>query len=506
MTTITAPLDTPSTWRRVLPALLAVLALVLVLYRETAWSMVQIWARSDTFMHAFLVPPIVAWLIWRDRARVAAQTPRPMPWVLLPIALAAAAWVAGELLFANALSQFAFTAMLVLVVPALAGAAVTRALLFPLLFSFFAVPVGEFLMPVLIASTADFTVNALRLSGIPVYREGQQFMIPTGSWSVVEACSGVRYLIASAMVGTLFAYLNFSTLRRRLAFVAVSLVVPIVANWLRAYMIVMLGHLSGNRLAVGVDHLVYGWVFFGIVMMLMFVIGGRWSDPAAVDARRARLAEVPPFTAPPAVASASWRMAALTAALLALPPAALGTLAASSSAAAPTELSDLVVPGWRVAAPEESFAPVYVQPTTERRTGYERDGRQVSVYIARYRHQDRVRKLAGSQNVLLTSQDDRWLIKRVDLLDQQPPVQQTLVNSLPGLAIDQRRVAWRLFRVDGRWVATEAEARIGVARQRLAGRGDDSAAVILWAADAATLQAFLADARPVLEAALQPSR
>ena len=65
----------------------------------------------------------------------------------------------------------------------------------------FAVPVGEFLLPVFMEWTADFTVLALRLSGIPVYREGLQFVIPSGNWSVVEACSGIRYLIASLMVG-----------------------------------------------------------------------------------------------------------------------------------------------------------------------------------------------------------------------------------------------------------------------------------------------------------------
>ena len=95
---------------------------------------------------------------------------------------------------------------------------------------------------------------------------------------MVEACSGVRYLIASVMVGTLFAYLTYQSLARRIAFVAVSFLVPVLANWLRAYMIVMLGHLSGNKLAVGVDHLIYGWVFFGVVMLLMFWIGARWRE------------------------------------------------------------------------------------------------------------------------------------------------------------------------------------------------------------------------------------
>ena len=49
--------------------------------------------------------------------------------------------------------------------------------------------------------TADFTVTALQLSGIPVFRDGTFFFtIPSGNWSIVEGCSGVRYLIASFTV------------------------------------------------------------------------------------------------------------------------------------------------------------------------------------------------------------------------------------------------------------------------------------------------------------------
>jgi EpsI family protein len=66
-----------------------------------------------------------------------------------------------------------------------------------------------------------------------------------------------------------------------LVFAAFSIVVPIIGNGLRAYLIVMLGHLSNMKLAVGVDHLVYGWVFFGIIIFLMFFVGSFWRDPAA---------------------------------------------------------------------------------------------------------------------------------------------------------------------------------------------------------------------------------
>ena len=184
-------------------------------------------------------------------------------------------------------------AMVPLAVWAVLGTRVVEDLGFPLAFLFFAVPFGEFLMPPLMDWTADFTVGRdLRRAAFPCIAKATFFTIPSGRWSVVEACSGVRYLIASFMVGSLFAYLSYRSPVRRAAFIAASLVVPIVANWMRAYMIVMLGHLSGNRLAVGADHLIYGWVFFGVVMVLLFWIGARWREdevplPVPADMRAA---------------------------------------------------------------------------------------------------------------------------------------------------------------------------------------------------------------------------
>jgi exosortase/archaeosortase family protein len=86
------------------------------------------------------------------------------------------------------------------------------------------------------------------------------------------------------MVGTLFAYLHYRSNRRRWIFAAVAIAVPIVANWVRAYLIVMLGHVSGNKIAVGVDHLIYGWLFFGLVMGLMYAIGMLWSERSVATA------------------------------------------------------------------------------------------------------------------------------------------------------------------------------------------------------------------------------
>ena len=241
----TATEQTHQAWPRTLLLLLATIAWVLFWYWDTAQAMVAIWARSDTYAHAFVVPPISLWLIWRKRKELALLTPEPTLWFILPIGATAFFWLMGELTAVNALTQFALVATLILAIISILGPRVSRAIAFPLAFLLLSVPVGDFMLPKLMEWTAWFTILALRASGIPVYQEGLQFVIPSGNWSVVEACSGIRYIIASVTVGTLFAYLNYVSLRRRLIFIAISFIVPVFANWLRAYMIVMIGHLSG---------------------------------------------------------------------------------------------------------------------------------------------------------------------------------------------------------------------------------------------------------------------
>ena len=258
---------------------------VLALYWRTAESIVAIWMRSETFAHGFVVVPIALWLVWRRRDALA-QIPAKPWWPRLRALRLPALWLVASAADALGVKQFALVFMIQAGIVAIVGKNLSRALVFPLAFLLFAVPAGEIFVPTLIDWTADFTVSALRWSGVPVYREANHFIIPSGAWSVVEACSGIRYIIASVMVGTIYAAVAYRSAgagsrfsRRRSSF-------PIVANWLRAYMIVMLAHLTNNKLAVGVDHIIYGWVFFGLVMLLLFWVGSFWQETE--DARVAR--------------------------------------------------------------------------------------------------------------------------------------------------------------------------------------------------------------------------
>ena len=120
---------------------------------------------------------------------------------------------------------------------------------------------------------ARFAVAGVQLVGIPVYSNGLNIEVPGARFTVAEACAGLRFLIASVALGTLYGYTMYRSWKRRAAFIVVSIIVPIIANGLRVWGIVVLGYILGNAEAATADHLIYGWVFFSMVSVILILLG-----------------------------------------------------------------------------------------------------------------------------------------------------------------------------------------------------------------------------------------
>lgn len=477
-------LPTPSQLWRLLPGLLLLL-LLLVLFHETAVAMVSIWIRSETFAHAFLVPLITAWLIWRRRANLAQHAPQPNPWLLLPMALVCLMWLMGALAEVGAATQFALVLLITLTVPTVFGLGVAREIIFPLVFLLFSVPFGEFMVPPMMEWTATFTVFALQMTGVPVYREGLQFVIPSGNWSVVEACSGVRYLMASFMVGSLFAYLNYRSSKRRALFMLVSLVMPIIANWLRAYLIVLLGHFSGNKLAAGADHLVYGWVFFGFIIMVMFMIGARWSEPeSAVPAVSAKAAADLSLRV---LDSRTWLVVGGATAMLIGTQLIMAHLnRPSEGAPISLELPNTLPFGWLAEKVDaEAWSPKYLNPNAVSHLAYVKGNRNVAVWVAYFRNQGPERKMVSSSNLLVEEKSQVWAVvaqgqARLAADSLSPGVSTAVLRqpANPKLEPKARLEVAYMYWVNGRFTHRASEAKLLLALGRLMGKDDDGAVLV----------------------------
>lgn len=513
-------------WRTPLVALSLVMVATLWLYQSTFLGMVALWKASDTYAHGFVVPLISVWLVWRLRARLAAMAPRTN-WLAVACGLLVAAlWSAGDLVAVNAVTQLSLVTLLVLWVIAILGWPVARVVAFPLAFLYFAVPIGDFLLPAMMERTADFTVLALRASGIPVYRDGLQFVIPSGAWSVVEACSGIRYLIASVTVGCLFAYLSYNGWRKRVLFVAFSVLVPLVANWMRAYFIVMIGHLSGNELATGVDHLIYGWVFFGVVILGMLLVGARYADDTSNDAGVPVAAELGKDLPARGYSTALMAVACMVVATL---PHGMSGWWAVHNKSGPVVWSALsVLPQWHSSLEQPgSWVPAFQHANSTLHAGYVApDSTRVGLHVSYYRQQDYERKLVTSSNVLVESGDKAWSVvaqgsDQAALAGRVLKVETAVLRGAASAALhgSQRLLVWRFYWVDGAFTSSDVEAKLRGAWGRVAGRGDDGAIVVLYtplnpgldepqgrAAAAKTLRLFLAAQGAALRQALHSTK
>jgi EpsI family protein len=190
---------------------------------------------------------------------------------------------------ADVIAQAATMAMIPAAVLLVLGPGTLGSAAFPMFFALLAVPAGDFLMPPMMDITATGSVFLLGLSGVPVFRDGWLISIPEGNFQVAEACSGVRYLIGATTTGLLFGYLFFKSWKKRIIFIAFTVFLTVMANVFRAYIIILLARLTDMRLAVGVDHFIYGWLLFSLMLLVVFSVGFRFADlpfgaPVSADA------------------------------------------------------------------------------------------------------------------------------------------------------------------------------------------------------------------------------
>ena len=501
------PDSLPSTARNgwLLPAALTsgVLLLLGIVFWPTVHSMIEVWDRSETFTHGYLVFPISAWLVWRQRDVLAQIRPRPDLRGLLLLAAAGAGWLLADAGSVNVAAQYAFVVMLIAAVWSLLGAAFVRAAFFPLMFLLFAVPMGEFLIQPLMGVTADFTVAMLQATGIPVYREGTFFSIPSGDWSVVEGCSGLRYLIASVTLGVLYAYLTYRSWQRRLLFTLAAIVVPIFANSGRAYLIVMIAHLSDMKLALGVDHYIYGWAFFGLVMLLLFWIGSFWREddqPAPAAA---------PGAAPPAGGAAARPLLPVAIAVLAVAglwPAYASWLDARALPAMPA-LQVEAQGGWQPGEDFTSWTPHWIGADRQLRRVYTQAGRNVLLELNYYVTQRQDAELVNSQNFMIRQKDPLWsnvgeTLATVQIGGMTRQVRQARLRGSNG----QRLLVWQWNLIGRHATVNDHLAKLSLAFERVLLRRDDGLSVLIATpyedaeieTAAATLGRFAADMEPAI--------
>ena len=462
-------------WRRTSLILLVGVVAIILLYWPAAEAAVQVWYSSTAYNHCFLIPFITAYLLWERRAALAPLHPQSTLWPLALMLGIGVVMVLGNVMSIMEVQHFALVAMILAFVLSVVGWTVFRAMLFPMLYLFFMVPSGEFLVPKLQDFTAKFVVLGLQLVGIPVFSDGIFIKIPNGLFEVAEACAGIRFLIASIAFGFLFSYLMYQNWRKRAVFVILSFIIPVIANGLRAFGIVIIAHATDNRVAAGVDHIIYGWGFFVAIMLTMMWVGMKFRDNDAPIAAAT-------------TQSAGKRQSH--------PAIAVGLAAVLVAAAAPAygywldhrkPDHQLVLTAPKVQAPwqispeaRDRWQPTFLGADGELREAYRSPNGAVQLYVAYFTSQRYGAKIISAQNRI----EDEASWRRASTSSATATVDgQPMVVAKQILAAGQsRRIAWYFYWVDGHLTANTMRAKLLGARGTLL-TGNPQAAAIVIAAD-----------------------
>jgi EpsI family protein len=358
------------------------------------------------------------------------------------------------------------------------------------------VPFGQGLIPVLQDFTAAFAVRVLRLLEIPVFLDGVLIAIPSGLFEVAEACAGLRFLIANVVIALLFCYVSFRRPWKWIVFIIISIVIPIIANAFRATAIILIAYWTNNEYAAGVDHIVYGWVFFAVIMISLLAIGNAFADPVIEDTDEPSPSRQKPAGTLPLIYSAPLVLAVL----LVTPSYAAIMLKA------PTAVPHLALPAVDVGAPWEPVAASNWQPSKSGADltiarAYEQDGRRVDLFIGYYAYQRPGAELVSEKEGLADGQLWRTAERQQEELGIPGLPAMVELERLKTVANDER-VSLALYWTAGRFVTNRYEVLAWLALDRLLGRNRPAAFIALSAPFTTTmgegvtnLKKFLAENR-----------
>lgn len=409
-------------------------------------SLARIWRDMFDYHHGILIAVVaLAWL-WRIRREIDASSVRPVRTALPLVAIALLAWTIAYRANSDLMQQMLLPIIPILAVYAAAGPQVCRRVAAPIAYLYFAIPLWEQLLPYLQWLTTAVAESVLGALGVPTQVEGHHVTIPSGRFSIVEGCSGKRYLVIALAFGALAAAIEGLRWRRTLALLALATGLALLTNWLRVVTVIYVGHVTQmQHYLVAHEHMSFGYALFVPLLLAILWVSRRIRRGQADQPVARAAADVERRSRP-----ADW---AIVMGLVAL-PILVWARAPEQNAAVHLAAMPVATGAWQGPLPAaDAWQPRFINPAEERRAAYAVDGQRIEVYLNVYGVQTPGRELVFHRNSVAPI--DRYtLIRRVPARSATPPAE---VVAEPG---GTRWVVTHTYKVGGWLTASPGVAQV----------------------------------------------
>lgn len=284
-----------STMKRPALLYLLLLAICLLPYLHSLTPLHIRWTTSEGgYQHGYVVLAVCVWAFYSKRDWIFARTQLQM-WGFLPLFASSTLWFVGNITQTDTIIHMGvFLILCSWLLLAFGIHTVYRCL--PLLAMLsLTLPVWDILaypLRVLATGVCQFLLGLLN---IPALVEGFTIVIPQGNFVVAGSCSGLNFLLMGCMVGLYYGFQNFQRWPLRLvAFLAV-VVFSLAANWLRIFILVLIGYYSDMQSSLVHDHEGFGWIVFAVAIFLYLWLMSKIpleepiAEPEAPSARSAKI-------------------------------------------------------------------------------------------------------------------------------------------------------------------------------------------------------------------------
>jgi exosortase D (VPLPA-CTERM-specific) len=237
-------------------------------------GLIGVWYTDEDYSYGFLIPLVTVYLMWERRGQLKS----------IPLS---SNWIGGVFFFFFLLVSIygilgsspsavrpAIPFMLLAIVLFCFGTSALKALWFPLFFLIFMIPLPTIVqasigVPLKLVSTR-LGAGILDILGISAFVQGNVIDLGAIQLQVVDACSGLRYILPLLALGSLFACFFEKIKWKQAALVVFTIPIAVITNGIRIGATGILAQKYGPGMAEGFFHAFSGWLVFMFAFALLF--------------------------------------------------------------------------------------------------------------------------------------------------------------------------------------------------------------------------------------------
>lgn len=245
------------------------LAVFVVLFYPTFEGLFARWIKWDeSLSHGLLVNSIFIYLLYKSLPWQANKNPTIISLLLLcGLTLCSLAWFMVRAANIHVLEQLLLIILLCGLYANCYGLKTAFSYRLLLLLPIFTIPVWDQFTTPLVNLSGLIVGKMVQLVALPAVIEGNSIFIPFGQIVIADGCSGLRYFEIALALAYIIGLLNNYNERKLLPALILAAALGLLANWIRIFILVLIGYESKMESSLMANHEYFGWFVFGVMCL-----------------------------------------------------------------------------------------------------------------------------------------------------------------------------------------------------------------------------------------------